>query len=272
MVNYKSSEDTICCVDSIKKCKFNYKIIIVDNSVDEYEYKKLKSLECENVKIIQNEENYGFAKANNIGLKYILNNQYVWFLNNDTKINQNLVNKILEHLDHSSNEKTVFFFDILDFNGQKESNGVHYINLLTGSICTRKKIFYKRYICGASLLLCFTNDMPKWNENYFLYYEDVDYAFQLQKNRYKFVYINDCFVNHKIGGSSKNNKIIKIRLLSQYYFIKNHGTCFFLYFIMKNIYFFLSGRIEEFLYLLKIRKNYWDGKIFKICNIYKEFR
>jgi GT2 family glycosyltransferase len=254
MVNYKSSDDTIVCVESIQKCKFNYKIIIIDNSVDECEYEKLKNLECESIKVVFSDKNYGFAKANNIGLKYIPNNQYVWFLNNDTKIDQNLVNKILENL---PDDKTVVYFDIFDFNGKKESDGMHYVNLLTGSFCRRKIIFYKGYICGASLLLYYTNNMPKWDENYFLYFEDIDYTFRLKKNGYKFLHIDDCFVNHKVGGSSSQNKeLIKIRLLSQYYFIKKNGICLSLYVLLKIIYLLLSGRIVELVCLINIKKQY----------------
>jgi hypothetical protein len=41
---------------------------------------------------------------------------------------------------------------------------------------------------------------------------------------------------------------------------------------MKNVYLLFSGRIGELFYLLEIKKNYWNKKIFKINDVYKEFR
>lgn len=253
LVNFKSSSDTLTCINSITSCVFNYRIIIIDNSCDNNEAMLLKSIENEKIKVIINDKNYGFSKANNIGLNLVPYGQYVWFLNNDTIINQNLVDKIKDNL---PDKKTVLYFDIFDFNQEKESSGIHYINLLTASSSSQKRFLYKEYICGASVFIQYSENMPKWNEKYFLYFEDVDFTFQLKKKGYVFKHINDCFFLHKISASSsKNKKINEIRLNSQIIFMKDYTINFILFIFLKILYLIFQLRFKELLLLFTfIRK------------------
>ena len=69
------------CVDSLEK--FKQKIIVVSNSKD---YDNLKKIEKRVDKVIINEENIGFAKANNIGCKYAIEKfkpDFLCVINND---------------------------------------------------------------------------------------------------------------------------------------------------------------------------------------------
>jgi GT2 family glycosyltransferase len=215
---------------------------------------KLKCIENDKIKVIINEKNYGFSKANNIALNFVPYGQYVWFLNNDTIINQNLVDKIKNNL---PDNKTVLYFDILDFDQKKESSGIHYISLLTGSSSSNKKFLFKEYICGASIFLQYSENMPKWNDKYFLYFEDADFSLQLIKKGYIFKHIDDCFFLHKISASSsKNIRINEIKLTSQVIFMRNHAKYFALFIFLKILYLFFLCRFKELLLLINsiIRK------------------
>lgn len=79
-------EMTRSCVNSIKKhTHFPYRIIIIDNASDEPTKQYLSSLKEEGEKavVIKNEENQGFIKAVNQGMRYS-NAPYVCIMNNDT--------------------------------------------------------------------------------------------------------------------------------------------------------------------------------------------
>ena len=71
IVNWKKYDITSSCIESIlHSTNSNFKIILVDN---ESNNKKVKSFKYRNeIKIIQNKENEGFSKANNIGIDYAL--------------------------------------------------------------------------------------------------------------------------------------------------------------------------------------------------------
>jgi GT2 family glycosyltransferase len=144
ILNWNGWKDTIECIDSIIQQEYsNYKIILIDNcsgddsvtkihewaqgvipsqslygkfpkkeeainilriSESEIETKPLKN---ENAKIvlIQTEENLGFAKGSNIGIKYALNNQadYVFLLNNDTYIFNKSITELIDFLEKNKN-------------------------------------------------------------------------------------------------------------------------------------------------------------------------
>lgn len=85
ILHYKNLKDTLECIESIKKQKRkDYSIIIVDNG--SLSDKEKLILEKESKDIIYNEENLGFATANNIGATYAIKKykpDFLVVLNND---------------------------------------------------------------------------------------------------------------------------------------------------------------------------------------------
>lgn len=79
----------------------DYPIYVIDNlSTDDY----LKFLheKYPQINIIQNQENYGFAKGYNIGLKNI-KSEYFCLLNSDVEVTKNWIEPILQLLDSDQN-------------------------------------------------------------------------------------------------------------------------------------------------------------------------
>ena len=72
LVNYNGIQDTIECIESIKKTTYsNYYIVVVDNASTKGDINIVKQ-QWDDIIVIKNDENVGFAKANNIGIKYAL--------------------------------------------------------------------------------------------------------------------------------------------------------------------------------------------------------
>ena len=72
---------------------------------------------------------------------------------------------------------------------------------------------------------------------------NADYGIRLTRLGYRFVHLPDCYFNHKISASAKNNaKTSYIKLQSQVLFMKRYGKCFLLFFIGKLLYLMLSKR------------------------------
>lgn len=104
ILHYQTIDDTIQCVTSIlKNIDYkNYNIVIVDNGSMNDSGKELseKYKNLENVDIIISEKNLGFAKGNNLGLRYLKNNynpDFVIMLNNDTLIKQSNFIEIIKN-------------------------------------------------------------------------------------------------------------------------------------------------------------------------------
>ena len=81
ITSFKSDERIENCLNSIDR---SCKVIIVENSTDA-EFKKKIEYKFNNVECILTGENFGYGKANNIGLKKT-NTKYVLILNPDTSL------------------------------------------------------------------------------------------------------------------------------------------------------------------------------------------
>jgi GT2 family glycosyltransferase len=92
---------TETCIKSIyQNTRFpEFEIIIVDNASDQETRNSLGQLTAahDNLSVIFNPKNYGFAKANNLGAKQA-KGDYLVFLNNDTIVSEGWLGRLLSHL------------------------------------------------------------------------------------------------------------------------------------------------------------------------------
>lgn len=75
ILNYKNYHETIACVKSLLLQKgILMHIVIVDNGSDNDSYEELLDIfKCyDNIQILKSDKNLGYAKGNNIGIKYLL--------------------------------------------------------------------------------------------------------------------------------------------------------------------------------------------------------
>ena len=110
LVNYNGYQDTRECVESILKCSYtNYKIIIVDNASKEIDNLKKDSFLNEHCEIIYSNVNNGFSDGNNIGIKasekYVPD--YALLLNNDTVVQPNFLDRLVEVAELNENAAIV---------------------------------------------------------------------------------------------------------------------------------------------------------------------
>ena len=101
--NYKLSEE---CVNNLIDMGIKSKIVIVDNNSNNnsYEYLKEKFKSNENIDVIENPKNVGYAAGNNVGIRYILNKdnniKYVAIMNPDIILTyREILSNLAEKLD-----------------------------------------------------------------------------------------------------------------------------------------------------------------------------
>jgi len=103
ILNYINYQDTIECVESLKKLNYpNYKVIIVDNASPNKSELILKRRYKEDYIVLQSGENLKYAGGNNFAANYILKQmkkpKYILILNNDTKIiDENMLRILIEN-------------------------------------------------------------------------------------------------------------------------------------------------------------------------------
>jgi len=213
MLNWNGFNDTVECLDSLKKQTYdNFKIVLVDNGSENEEGRKLKEMFPE-VHLIGNEVNRGFAGGNNDGMNWALDEGYDYIinLNNDCIVHENWISRLMEGIlsggsDFASSrimyypEKDLICSneDVLLMDGAGKS--VNHLKPYAPS-AREAQIFSA---CGAGSIFserCLKDIRIKGNqffdELYFAYYEDVDLGIRLNMKGYKGKSIPDAVVYHK---------------------------------------------------------------------------
>lgn len=103
IVSFNTKELLVKCLESIRKHTkgVKYEVIVVDNGSTDESTTGIKSITGTTgirIKIIENKKNLGFAKANNQGAK-IAKGRYILFLNSDTELKEDSINKMVGWMD-----------------------------------------------------------------------------------------------------------------------------------------------------------------------------
>lgn len=189
--------------------------------------------------IIKNGTNMGFAAGNNVGIQFALARNdfsYVWVLNNDTVIATDSLTKLLEKSESCRNPgicgSTLVYYR--NTNIVQALGGAFYNKWLAvpkhigeGLLCEDVNTVNIQdedidFIVGASMLVSkqFLIDVGLMSEDYFLYYEEVDWA--MRKKGYALAYSPKSIVYHKDGSSIGTNiDPNKKSCTADYFAIKN---------------------------------------------------
>ncbi len=217
LVNFNSFKHTSECVSSLLRSTYhNFIVYIIDNGSSQSEVKKLTHLSAKERKVLLNfnGENLGFTKANNIGMRLALlkGADYLWILNNDTVVAENAIEKFLNVCKNKnlSKSETILSSTILyDQSDKVWCNGMYDLPLCNFPKSkdknkhyhkiTKDQLIKTQYSVGCSMF--FSKELIKkygyMNENYFIYYDDLDFSFK--KENY---FIQEPLVFHKISATS----------------------------------------------------------------------
>lgn len=217
LVNFNGAKDTIDCVESIRRnsgLKEKLEIIIVDNKSNIDDRKKLEE-KLKNEKIILSNENLGFAKANNIGIKCAMKQGFnnILLLNNDTLVEKNSLEKMLDILQSDraigavscsilyEGERDKIWFD----GGSINWNRYMSIHKNQGSkfVC-KKEVMETKFITGCCIMLRrdVIENVGVLPTEYFMYFEDTDFSTMILDRGYKLKVIRDAIIYHKVSAST----------------------------------------------------------------------
>lgn len=179
IINYNGGQLLNRCVESIKKnIIISFEIIIIDNGSQDNSIEKF--IDDKNVKVILNNDNLGFSKANNIGAS-ISNGELIHFLNPDCIINESINEVYRFHLDSRQDNVGVTNLKYEDGSSQKSKHIIPNPVNIFKKILHLKKVNY--WYLGASIIV------PKkiflkiggWSEEFFMYAEDLDFFHKVNK-------------------------------------------------------------------------------------------
>lgn len=214
IVNYNTNDLIKACVASIKnsQTKSSYEIIIVDNASNP------APEQSPDYKLIKNNENLGFSKANNIGLK-ASKGEYKLLLNSDTEVKKGAIDKLINFAE-ANPDAGVVGPRLLNKDGSLQTSC---FNFPTVTRAIRQYWFGEKglldkfapkgnlakevdSVVGAAMLITpkAIKKVGYLDEKYFMYFEDIDYCKRIQAAGFKVYYLPDSKVAHLHGESGKD--------------------------------------------------------------------
>lgn len=205
LVNYKSSNLLIDCLKSINKYPTNeLEIIVVDNASND-NIEALLASNYPSVKFIQMDNNAGFARANNAGIK-IAKGEVVLLLNTDTIILNDAINKCSSEFKMSDAVACGIQLLNADYSPQISGNfvmrgGLNYLlpipyvgsllkrlstifNVKKTNVPNAKGTVFVDWINGAFLMVKkdIIDKVGLMDEDFFLYAEEAEWCSRLKKH------------------------------------------------------------------------------------------
>jgi len=234
LVNYNTKKITADCIKSVIKFtkSVNYETILIDNGSSDGSLRYFNELNYP-LKVVKNKYNLGFAKANNQGIKNA-QGRYFLLLNSDTELNSNVIGEMVKWMDNHS-KVGIASCRLRNADGSEQGTGGYFPTLirvfswmtiqdfpLVDKIIKpfhpihRKyfnlgKDFYNKkreldWVTGAFFLVrkSVINEIGYFDENYFMYTEEVDLCYRAKQNGWQVFYLPRWDIKHYGGASGKS--------------------------------------------------------------------
>ena len=214
-VNYKQPKVTCELLDSISQLSYpNLEVIVVDNA-QQYDDSALYQTHYPDVRVLNVKTNTGFAKGNNLGIE-AAEGDYVLLLNNDTEIQDGVIEKLLEVLKDKrvgAVSPLLKYYDTrsIQYAGFTEINAITGRNQLiqqtNGHPLTDTPYFHGAAVMIPKDVIRTCGGMP---EDYFLYYEELDWSRLIRSSGYTLKVCSEVSVLHKESVSTGKNSPLKV--------------------------------------------------------------
>ncbi len=227
IVNYNVKAFLQQALESIQKAtqSIETEVFVVDNHSVDGSIEMLQS-QFPQIRLIQNQKNLGFAKANNQAIKES-SGDYVWLLNPDTLVQEDTPQKLIEVME-ANHKIGLLGCKILNDDGSLQlacrrsfpTPWVAFTKLLGLANIFPKSKWFGRYnlthldpnesyeveaISGSCMFIRreALEEVGPLDETFFMYGEDLDWCFRVGKTGWKVFYTPVTSIIHYKGESSK---------------------------------------------------------------------
>jgi GT2 family glycosyltransferase len=228
VLNWNNYDDTARCLDSLSKLSYpSHRTLVVDNGSQDDSGARLDA-DYPDVEVVFNDDNLGFAGGMNRGIDAALDRgaDYLWLLNNDLLVEDGLLDGLVDRM--GSNPNLGVLSPIIMSYPDTDS-----VWFWRGSIDWRAgnayhprppESFDDELLSTAYVPICCAlyrsnvfEDVGRLSEDYFLYYEDVDFAVRMADAGYDLATDAALRAYHEQGGSSGS----KLGPMYSYYNARN---------------------------------------------------
>ena len=271
IVAYNKVELVIKAIDSINDSLFLHKkhITVIDNSDDFAASLHLKNRlkNMKNIDYFKNNQNLGFAKAVNQGLKLSIKRKYdyILLLNDDAFVDNKCIFYLIKALNKDKKAllagPTIFYAKYPD----KIWSAGGYINRILGNLhmplknkiaknCTLSLMDpqYVDFLTGCVLMLKreAIEKVGFFDENLFFYAEDLEYCLRAKKMGYKLMYVPYALAWHDINVNKNRTNPFVLYNLARNNIIarkKHFNKSLFARYLLSHFYLYTPYRIYQVL-------------------------
>lgn len=265
IVNYRTGTLVVQCLESLEEDRAqcpDLRVIVVDNASNDGSAdlidQVIQSRDWNWVTLMRSPENRGFGAGSNLGIAWALDRpnpaDLIWLLNPDTLVipgaGATLARFMADHpaagiagsaLLDADGKPWPFAFRFPSLLGEIERGSrLGFISRLLRDSATLRRMGDRcekvDWVSGASFIIRhdLLEDGMRFDEGYFLYYEETDFCLHARRKGWDCWYVPDAVVLHIAGQSTGiTGKQIKLRRLPAYwfhsrrrYFLKNHGRLY----------------------------------------------
>jgi len=266
IVSYNTKELTRNCLRSIlaQTKDIDFEIWVVDNASTDGSAEMIRK-EFPQIKIIENQKNLGFGKANNVAIRKSWA-KYIFCLNPDTILLNNAVKIFYDFMENAKNKNVgccggnLYNKDMTlqisygnfpslkqivfeQFGLSKIFKNYYEKDLSAGVKSYDNQIKEVDYISGADMFIrrSALDEIGLFDPDFFLYYEETELSYRMNQKGFKSIIVPQARIIHLIGGGNpfKNFDLTKIKIMkmSEFLFFKKcYGYGNFSKFLMKFLY------------------------------------
>ncbi|HOW60514.1 MAG TPA: glycosyltransferase family 2 protein [Candidatus Moranbacteria bacterium] len=254
VLNFNGKKTLDNCLSSVFHSDYsNFDVVVVDNNSEDGSLEQAMKL-FSRAYFIKNDDNVGFSKGNNIGIRYALEKfaDYVFILNNDTLVEKNTLSLLIDAME---NYPLAGIGSPLVFTPDNTSiwfagGNIHWKKMKASHLhkIESEAPYPTEYISGCAMLV--KKDVFKkiglFDERFFLYYEDADFSFRTKEAGFKLIIIPSAHIRHFEQSNAINKMKAYWLVLSGLIFFRTHSS-------------FLNKLWIFFVYIpLRKLKNYYD--------------
>lgn len=218
IVNYNAGEYIKSCLQSLEDVKkeIDFEIFVVDNASEDQSIEEIKK-RFPKVNYILNDENLGFGKANNQAMR-LAKSEYILLLNPDSKVLPGTIKAMVDFMDQNlevgaASCKVELSDGSIDWASHR-GFPTPWASLLYFVFKNRKlynltdqkldEVHEVDSIVGAFMLLrrSVLGKVGLFDEDYFMYAEDIDLCFRIKQAGFKIMYVPFVKILHLKGLSS----------------------------------------------------------------------
>ncbi len=283
IVNYNVKYFLEVCLHSVVRALqgTHHEIIVVDNNSSDDSCALVRE-KFPTVLLVDNKENLGFSKANNQAVA-IATGEYILFLNPDTVVPEDYFIKTIQYLDTHPKAGAVGP-KLIDGKGQFAPDGkksfpsfsVAFFKTTGINKLFPKSAYFNKYyavhigndetaaveVLSGCCMMVRSSLLKKiggaFDEDYFMYCEDVDLCYRIQQAGYENVYYPEVSVIHYKGESTRKATLSYVRIFNQALitFVRKHYSKqnASLFIALINIGIFLRAIMGVFRSVLKVLK------------------